>query len=369
MLNASQLGQGWHRLLSRFGSARELEVTAKASGALLRCREIKNAGDLLRLALAYGPCGMSLRVAAAWAETIGLGSLSDVAVMKRLQASADWLQGIVGQLLARRLTGAPVVKVGRIIRLVDSTTISEPGSDRADWRLHYSYDPRTGRSVDCELTTAREGEHLRRVKAMAGDIWLGDRGYAKGEGLLHLMQGGADFVVRVSWNSLSLQTAQGQPFDLAKRLKRLGRTERAEWKALAVTPNGETVPLRLVVRRKPAEAITREIKRIKEKAARRGRTRRSGKPDPRSLIAARFTILATSLGEPAEQIFDLYALRWQIEIAFKRLKSQLHIDRLQAKHPDLARTWLLAHVIAALLIEDHADEALDSPPSALRYAA
>jgi hypothetical protein len=369
MLNASQLGQGWHRLLSRFGSARELEATAKASGALLRCREIKNAGDLLRLALAYGPCGMSLRVAAAWAETIGLGSLSDVAVMKRLQASADWLQGIVGQLLARRLTAAPVVKVGRIIRLVDSTTISEPGSDRADWRLHYSYDPRTGRSVDCELMTAREGEHLRRVKAMAGDIWLGDRGYAKGEGLLHLMQGGADFVVRVSWNSLSLQTAQGQPFDLAKRLKRLGRTERAEWKALAVTPNGEAVPLRLVVRRKPAEAITREIKRIKEKAARRGRTRRSGKPDPRSLIAARFTILATSLGEPAEQIFDLYALRWQIEIAFKRLKSQLHIDRLQAKHPDLARTWLLAHVIAALLIEDHADEALDSPPSALRYAA
>src|SRR5258707_7862031 len=104
MLNALQLGQGWDRLLSRFGSARELEVTAKASGALLRCREIKNAGDLLRLALAYGPCGMSLRVAAAWAETIGLGSLSDVAGIKRLQARAPLLQGGGGPLLAPRLT-------------------------------------------------------------------------------------------------------------------------------------------------------------------------------------------------------------------------------------------------------------------------
>src|SRR6266700_1651765 len=109
MLNASQLGQGWHRLLSRFGSAEELEATAKASGALLRCREIKSAGDLLRLALAYGPCGMSLRTAAAWAETIGVGSLSDVAVMKRLQASADWLQEVSGQLLARRLAAGPAI--------------------------------------------------------------------------------------------------------------------------------------------------------------------------------------------------------------------------------------------------------------------
>src|SRR5216683_244978 len=315
MLNASQLADGWKQLLSRLGSAEELEATAKASGALLRRREIKSAADLLRLALAYGPCGMSLRTAAAWAATMGLGDLSDVAVLNRLRASADWLQEIVGWLLAQRLNCSSATP-GRIIRLVDGTTISEPGSDRADWRLHYSYDPRSGRTVDCELTGAQVGEHLRRVKVTAGDIWLGDRNYAKGEGLHHVVQGGADFVVRVSWNSLSLRTSSAQPFDLAKR-----------------------------------------------------RTRRSGKPDPRSLIAAQYTIVATSLDEPAGQIFELYALRWQIEIAFKRLKSLLHIDRLEAKDPDLVRTWLLAHIIAALLIEDHATEALDSPPSALRYAA
>ncbi|MEA2803682.1 MAG: hypothetical protein QOE49_3777 [Rhodospirillaceae bacterium] len=368
MLNASQLDGGWRQLLSRLGSTEELEASAKASGALIRRREIKSAEDLLRLALAYGPCGMSLRGVAAWAQTIGLGELSDVAALNRLRGSAAWLQEIVGGLLARRLSGSSVAE-GRIIRLVDGTTISGPGSDRADWRLHYGYDPRLGRTVDCELTTARVGEHLRRVKVAAGDIWLGDRNYAKGDGLHHVVQGGADFVVRVSWNSLSLRDARGQPFDMAKRLKRLGKTEHADWRAVAHTPDGKTVPLRLLVRRKPPEAIEREIKRITEKAARRGRTRRSGKPDPRSLIAAQFTILATSLVEPAAQIFELYALRWQIEIAFKRLKSLLHIDQLEAKDPDLVRTWLLAHIIAALLIEDHADEALDSSPSALRYAA
>ena len=368
MLSASHLDGGWQQLLSRICSSESLERSAKASGALLRRREIKNAPDLLRLALAYGPCGMSLRAVAAWAHTMRLGELSDVAVLKRLRGCASWLQEIVGGLLARRLSCRSVAN-GRVIRLVDGTTICERGSDRADWRLHYSYDPRSGRTVDCELTTAAVGEHLRRLRVVAGDIWLGDRNYAKGEGLHHVVQAGADFVVRISWNSLALRTAGGQPFDLADRLKRLSKAQRAEWRAQAHTPDGKTVPVRILVRRKPPDAIEREIKRITEKAARRGRTRRSGKPDPRSLIAARFTIVATSLEEPADQIFELYALRWQIEIAFKRLKSLLSIDRLEAKDPELIRAWLLAHIIAALLIEDHADEALDSPPSALGYAA
>ena len=367
MLNASQLDSGWQPLLSRFGSLEELEASAKASGALVRRREIKTAGDLLRLALAYGPCGMSLRTVAAWAHTMRLGELSDVAVMKRLRSSAGWLQQIVGTLLAQRLNCQPM-RGGRVVRLVDSTTVSERGSDRADWRLHYSYDPRSGRTVDCELTTVKVGEHLRRAKVAAGEIWLGDRNYAKAEGLHHVRQADADFVVRISWNSLSLRTAKGHPFDLAGRLARLGKAADAEWSAVAHTRDGKNVPIRILARRKPDEAIEHEIKRITEKAARRGRTRRSGKPDPRSLIAAQYTIVATSLDEPADQIFDLYRLRWQIEIAFKRLKSLLHIDRPEAKDPELLRTWLLTHVIAALLIEDHADEALDSPPSALGNA-
>jgi len=98
-------------------------------------------------------------------------------------------------------------------------------------------------------------------------------------------------------------------------------------------------------------------------------SRTPGTSRTRSTRSSTSDALATSLDEPANQVFDLYALRWQIEIAFKRLKSLLHIDRLEAKDPDLVRTWILAHIIAALLIEDHAAEALDAPPCALGYPA
>ena len=58
------------------------------------------------------------------------------------------------------------------------------------------------------------------------------------------------------------------------------------------------------------------------------------KLDPRSLIAAEFMILGTSLskrGCTAKHILAVYRLRWQIELAFKRLKSLLHIDRLPTR--------------------------------------
>lgn len=38
------------------------------------------------------------------------------------------------------------------------------------------------------------------------------------------------------------------------------------------------------------------------------------------------------------------------------------MDRLLARDPAMARSWLLAHLILALLIEDAAGEILDSPP-------
>jgi hypothetical protein len=57
-----------------------------------------------------------------------------------------------------------------------------------------------------------------------------------------------------------------------------------------------------------------------------------------------------------------------IELAFKRLKGLLGLDRLPAKSDSLARSWLLSHLILALLIDDASQDLLDSPPCAGREA-
>ena len=76
-------------------------------------------------------------------------------------------------------------------------------------------------------------------------------------------------------------------------------------------------------------------------------------------------MLVTSLpaAVPTSEVLQAYRLRWQVELAFKRLKSLLGLGRLPAKGEALARSWLLAHLIIALLIEDASRQLLDALPS------
>ena len=56
-------------------------------------------------------------------------------------------------------------------------------------------------------------------------------------------------------------------------------------------------------------------------------------------------------------------LLWDIELAFKRLKSLLHIDRLPTHTDAASRSWLYAHLILALLCDDISQEFLAASPS------
>src|ERR1035437_10629235 len=127
------------------------------------------------------------------------------------------------------------------------------------------------------------------------------------------------------------------------------------------TPDADEVKIRLIARRKPPQTIEAEHKRLRQNAS-----RKQHKLDPRSLIAAQYVVLATSLPEeefPADEVLAVYRLRWQIELAFKRLKSLLHIDKLRTTTEAGTRCWLYAHLIVALLGDDLGQDFLESFPS------
>jgi IS4 transposase len=76
-------------------------------------------------------------------------------------------------------------------------------------------------------------------------------------------------------------------------------------------------------------------------------------------------ILLTSMEAkefPVHRLGTLYRVRWQIEPAFKRLKSLLHIDQLRARNAALTRAWPHAHLLFALRIEQTVAE-IDAIPS------
>jgi IS4 transposase len=65
---------------------------------------------------------------------------------------------------------------------------------------------------------------------------------------------------------------------------------------------------------------------------------------------------------PAEDVLAVYRLRWQIELAFKRLKSLLGMDKIPTRTERASRSWLTAHLIMALLCDDISQEFLESSP-------
>ncbi len=148
MAQGTHFDDGWREVIAPLANLVDLDETARTHGALLRRRAIKSGEGLLRLAVAWGPGGLSLRQAAAWAGISGLAELCDSALLRRLRKGADWLESLVQAILETR---APVAESlglqGRLIRLVDGSTVGVVGSDKPGWRLHAGFDLPTGRQL------------------------------------------------------------------------------------------------------------------------------------------------------------------------------------------------------------------------------
>ncbi|WP_446498352.1 hypothetical protein [Escherichia coli] len=166
----------WSAILAHIGKPEELDTSARNAGALTRRREIRDAATLLRLGLAYGPGGMSLREVTAWAQLHDVATLSDVALLKRLRNAADWFWHTLPHkhlLYAPAVTGCTSGKIASC--RWNSNQCAGGGS--AEWRLHMGYDPHTCQFTDFELTDSRDAERLDRFAQTADEIRIADWGF------------------------------------------------------------------------------------------------------------------------------------------------------------------------------------------------
>ncbi len=362
---ASLAPDSFQDILARLPPELDLDALAVSTKAIERPRKVVDGSSLLRLALARGPGGLSLNQTAAWAAMSGLAELSDPAIKYRLDKAVPFLKAILEWQLAERAGSTTIRWPGRSLRIVDGTNIKQPASQGTDWRVHAGFDLGSGGFFHLELTDNCGAESMQRGAAAAGEVRIADRNYANASSLHRLRQqtaGRADFIVRARWKSFALSTPDGTPFGLIDYLRALPLdTLPREVPVLAKVSKKESLPLRLIIQRKPAEQVENTRRHLRREASRKQK-----QLDPRTLVAAEFLILATSLpvqGYPAAEVLAVYRLRWQIELAFKRLKSLLHIDQLPTRTTAASRSWLYAHLILALLCDDVSQEFLESSPS------
>jgi len=322
------------------------EEAARRTGALRRERGFDGPGTLLRVLLMHLVDGCSLRETAARARAGGLAQVSDVALLNRLRGCGEWFRWM-GEQISRHLSNNSVeVIAGRRVHLADATVVCEPGATGSTWRLHYLIDLTTLACEHVEVTSPKVGESLTLFDVKKGDVLMADRGLASRRGIRHVVDRGGDVVVRTNLTNVPLENADGSGFKLLTRLRKLLVGHAAAWPAVMRDERG-TVPVRVCGIKKSAEQTRQAQERIRQQAIRKGKETQA-----QTLEMAGYVVVLTTLEDvKPEAILELYRYRWQIELAFKRLKSLLQLGHLKKTDPPGAKAWLQGKLFVAALIE------------------
>jgi hypothetical protein len=328
----------------------ELEESAVKYQALKRRRGVHNAEDLLHLGMGYCVLDKSLKDLGSWALGQRIANISAPALYERLCEMNVWMGRLLVQVLEQHRLRLPQERAVNI-EIRDATVISRPGSQGTDWRIHLNLDLGAMCIRGVELTDAKGGESLVRFAGEADRIVLADRIHANRNGLRSLLQAGSYFAIRMTWQNLPLEDEQQQPWSLIDWLQTAFAdpcTVFQEHSAILRTgQQGDA--LRVCAVRLPKEAAELAVQRARKQAQKNGHT-----PDARTLYAAQFVLVITNLPVQTwstQQILDLYRLRWQVELFFKRLKSILFLDHLRARKTNLAQTYLLGKLLAACWLD------------------
>lgn len=347
-LNA--VDEDWELLRSFFPAQwREL---ARQTGALKGLRQDKDEENFLRVLLLHLGCGFSLRETVVRARLANLADLSDVALLKRLRKSKDWLASLCSALFAERGVTAPQMP-GPNLRLLDATVIKEPGSTGSLWRVHYSLRWPTLVCDFFKLTTtegAGTGESLSQYPLREGEFVIVDRGYCHASGIHYATQKKAFVTVRLNPQSIILQTEGGVRFPLLERLKPIQRTGQiGVWNILIPSTDQTPVSARLCVVRKSQAAIELAKKKLHRSASKHG-----SNLQPETLIYAEYVMVLTTFPAvdfSADTIMEWYRFRWQIELVFKRFKQIAELGHLPKHDEESAKAWVYGKLLVALLTE------------------
>jgi hypothetical protein len=321
---------------------------AREMGAFRRARYVRDPAQLLRLLLFHAVNDGGLRQTVAQARGSGIAAMSQVALFKRLKTSGTWLAWL-GAELARGLRERPRLPDALRPRAIDSTTVQGPASKGTEWRVHYSLDLVALNCDWAELTDVQGIESLERTPIRKGDVLLADRYYMRPAGIRCVSDAGAYVLVRMGWRHAPMLGASERRFNALAHARRLGVGKVGAWPVQLLVPQGSPIRGRVVTTKLPAPVAAKAERRVAKIAAKKSR-----QIDPRTLQAAHFVMVFTTLPEAilkAAEVLELYRYRWQIELAFKRLKQLLKLGRLPHKDPAAARAWILAKLVVALLLE------------------
>jgi hypothetical protein len=336
----------------------EADTEAKACGVVQRVR--KFTGSLLLQTLVFGFLARpnaSDEDLAETAASLGI-EVSPQAVSQRFDEKLSGFLQATFRKAIRRVIGsekslAPMLKRFASVVVMDSTTISLPpelrdqfpgcggsyGGGRAALKLQVQLDLRKGALNAINIEPGRNCDYktpLQLKPLPRGSLRITDLGYFDLSVFEETQKAGVYWLSRLQFGT-SVFTPDGTSLGLMSWLKK----QPGPFVDTQVLLGSERkLACRLVAWRLPEEAANRRRQKlIAESRSKDGRT-----PSKERLEWCDWTILVTNVPEDMlrpKELVVLYRARWQIELLFKRWKSQGLIAKLTGSttHRQMACLW------------------------------
>jgi hypothetical protein len=340
--------ENWRVLLSLFPEGWEEE--AARSKAVERLRGFDSTEAVIRTLLLHVARGYSLRETAALAHAAGLASVSDVTLLNRLQKAEEWLRWLCLELLQENGVELTVPSQRPRVRLLDGSIVREPGRTGSQWRLLYCLRLPSLLCDYFDLTPTQgegSGEWLGRLPVNAGDLVLADAGYCSVAGMAYTQERQADVIVRINPQNFPCCSQSGRRRSLLSLVEKLREPGQAgDWQVWLPGPK-KLLRGRVCALRKSEEAARQAVRRLRRKAS-----QRQTELKVETLAYAQYVMVFTTWATAASrEVLEWYRVRWQIELAFKRLKSLAGLGHLPKSDPASARAWLYGKLFVALLAQ------------------
>jgi len=202
------------------------------------------------------------------------------------------------------------------------------------------------KSEQYKVTSQETGERLTNFEVKRGDLYIGDRAYGKPTSMNHCASNGGDFIFRIKKGAFDIyEMIDDTKVNLIEELKKLEEADALDMDCRYKISKEEFGTIRICAMKKPKN------------------THETNGNDTKFMN--NYIVVVTSILDcekiSAKDILDMYRLRWQVELYFKRLKSLLGFGDMPNKTAQNIETWLNAKLVAAILLEITTSEVDFSP--------
>ena len=357
--------------ISPFFSQRELEELAKETGFVQRESKIGGAVFLDLIVFNHE----NLKDQSLNDLSIVLKEKHDIDMRKQSlhdrfnQSAVLFLKEAIEHLLSSQLDVEPylfdlkginriVIKDSVCFQVSEELKAIYPGSggsgSKAAVRIQFEYDLLSGTINDLSLHAFNDQDASNSMETMellqSGDLVIRDLAYVGIQALKGMIKRSVYYLCRLG-TQVKVYEKQGDQLVEVRFCKIRHFMERQgldRMEKMVYIGKEEKLETRLIIHRLPDDEVAKRIRKARNNNKKKGRNALSKEFIARAYLNL-FITNTDSATIPANMVWNLYRLRWQIELAFKIWKSLCDIEKVKKVKQHRLECYIYAKLILIML--------------------